>query len=236
MANNLTITKSYSENGLASSITESALDDFVGSIETFYNTTRLTSDNLADEGIESGNIQTSAITADKIADSAIDTAELADEVIGTTNIADDAITGTELNVPTIPNDDGFDPGVGNICRVTENTASGTVSIPQTPSWATVFTFTLTTTGRAVFFESFGGVTFDQNLGINSNHRIVRDTLTTVWSTTVAGAAGTLPKVLENFIDDVGEAGTYVYEYQVSLAGVGQDRVGTLTDDVLIMEL
>jgi hypothetical protein len=217
MANNLTVTKNYTENGLVSSITESTQDDFVNSIETFINTTKLTSDNLATDAVISANIQTGAITTAKIADGAITTAKLADTVVDTGDVADDAITSAEQAVPTVPNTDGTDPGVDEISKL-EAGDSGSVTVPASPDWVTFATISLTNTGRLIHISMPGAVDKDtaDPLSITSttgmSYRVVRNDLTTILAST-ATLSEVADFLLSHTDSGTSTAGTYTYKIQ-----------------------
>jgi hypothetical protein len=68
-------------------LTESQLDDIKNSVETFFNTTKLDSDNIQDGGIDSDAIAALAVTAAKLASSAVETAKINDAAVTVAKLA-----------------------------------------------------------------------------------------------------------------------------------------------------
>lgn len=96
----LTVTKSYLDG---TALTESQLDDIKTSIETFVNTTKLGTTNLADGAITAAKIATGAVTSAKIASSAVTTAKIADGAVtraklSSLNSATSSSTGASASV------------------------------------------------------------------------------------------------------------------------------------------
>lgn len=60
----LTVTKSYSDGNV---LNESDLDNIKNSLETFFNTTKIDSDNIQDSGVDTDAIADAAITSAKLA-------------------------------------------------------------------------------------------------------------------------------------------------------------------------
>lgn len=224
MANDLTITKSYSEDGTATSINESALDDFINSIETFLNTTKLTSDNLEDGSIGTTQIAASAITKDKIASSAVTATKLADGIITADFVPDEEITSAMKEVPTITTD-GSDPGVGGISENRDTSPS--TSVTAGGGWSTLKQLTLTTTGRCVKLYvrqqaedgDEGSITLTEGAALaNTLYRVTRNEATVLFGPT--SGSSDLIRALRGWAQTTdtgvaGSAGTYTYEIQVS---------------------
>lgn len=89
----LSITKSY-DDGTA--LTESQLDDFKSSIETFFNTTKIDADNIATSAITTDTINAGAVTAVKLASDAVTTVKILDLNVTTGKINDLAVTTGKL--------------------------------------------------------------------------------------------------------------------------------------------
>jgi hypothetical protein len=89
----LNITKTYADAALLSS---SDLDSFIQSIETFFNTTKLGSDNIADLGILSPNLATNSVVPAKLADGSVETSKLADAGVTAAKFANLEVTTAKL--------------------------------------------------------------------------------------------------------------------------------------------
>lgn len=69
----LSITKDYSDTN---TLTEAMLDAFASSVETFFNVTKLTADNINNLAVEAENLADNSITTAKIAATAVTNAKL----------------------------------------------------------------------------------------------------------------------------------------------------------------
>ena len=73
----LTVTKTYSDGNV---LNEVDLDNMKNSLETFFNVTKIDSDNIQDLGIETDKLAASAVTTGKIAANAVTRAKM--EAVG----------------------------------------------------------------------------------------------------------------------------------------------------------
>lgn len=100
----LTVTKSYADSIL---LTKTDLDNICDSLETFFNITKVSDDNiatasltaneiLADNSIETSKILNSAVTAAKLANNSITTDKITDANVTNDKIADGAVTTAKI--------------------------------------------------------------------------------------------------------------------------------------------
>ena len=114
----LTITRNYADN---TTLTEAQLDSICDSLETFLNTTGLSTDNLQDNSVGTTEIQASAVTAPKIATDAVITAKILNGNVTAEKMAD-AISAIKTATYTISATD-------SVVRVSGASGAFTATLP-----------------------------------------------------------------------------------------------------------
>ena len=132
----LTVTKNYADDTV---LYESDLDDMKSSIETFVNSTKLGSSNIAALAIAEDKLQASAVTAAKIASSAVTAVKIQD---GSVTRAKLAAVGQQLS-----------SSCGASVAVTGTTYTDITNL----------TVTITTSGRPVFIMLQPEITGDSSI-------------------------------------------------------------------------
>lgn len=195
----LTITKSYNDGEI---LNESDIDDIKTSLETFFNTTKIDSDNIQDGGVDADalasnavttiKLNAAAVTTGKIADSAATTAKLGPGSVTTAKIADSAVIATKLNLDSL--------STTNTDHIWDHTSrpkdtAGTVVSPDvaisgssgsfttsTTSYADVtnMSITITSIGRPVKIEIHGASDDFSGLGAFTDASDAYDSLYMNW--------------------------------------------------------
>lgn len=89
----LTISTTYADDSV---LTKAQLDEIKTGIETFLNTTKIDSDNIAASGIATSNLASGAVTAAKLGTAAVETAKINDGAVTTVKIADSNVTTAKI--------------------------------------------------------------------------------------------------------------------------------------------
>lgn len=132
----LTVTKTYDDN---TTLTEAQLDSIKSSIETYINSTKLTSANLLDGGITTALFQNNTVA----------TADINDAAITTAKILDGSVTLAKLEA---------------VGQQTSSSTGATVTITGTTyTDVTNLTLSLTTVGRPVVICLVGDIAGDSEV-------------------------------------------------------------------------
>lgn len=215
----LTITKTY-DDGTA--FTESQLDAFKNSIETFVNTTKLDSDNIQSLGIATANLADSAVTAAKIASDAVTTAKILDANVTTAKLADSSVTQGKLAA--------LGQQISSSCGSYSNATTSYTDV-------TNLSVTITTNGQPVYLSliTIEGTGSSLNPDSTAYLKLVRDS--TDISEYIIGFTGTSGYYAVGGINyvDVVAAGTYTYKLQAKKA-VGTTAISVTNCRLIAFEL
>jgi hypothetical protein len=164
----LNITRSYQDGYV---LFQDDLDALADSVETFLNTTKITDDNIQDNGITASTklvdvsvstekLAASSVTTSKILDANVTTAKIADANVTTVKIADANVTTAKIadaNVTTAKIADGAITPAKRAALGQQISASSGSFSTSTGSYVDVtnLSVSITTTGRPVFICLIG---------------------------------------------------------------------------------
>jgi hypothetical protein len=131
----LSITKTYVDGVTP---TQADFDNICDSLETFLNSTKLGSDNIASSSIDAsavfatasiteGKIASSAVTTTKIADNAVTSAKIADGAVTTGKIVDAAVTAAKIADGTVTAAKVADGAITHTEMLSSQASSGTTA-------------------------------------------------------------------------------------------------------------